>query len=268
MKIEVLEKSDRKLEFILRDANPAVANALRRAMMNEVPTMAIEIVKIHKNSSGLFNEILAHRLGLIPLKFPVKLYNLKSECKCGGKGCSRCQVKVKFDSKKKKPDKEGKIIVYAGDLEFDDKEVKPVDPNIPIVILLEGQELKFEAIAQLGIGKEHAKWQAAVVGYSYLPEVRVSGDKCNGCGACVAACPKGVFVKKDGKVRVKDSSACSLCMRCVEVCEQGAISVKGDETAFRFKVESVCGLTAKEILERALDIIEKKVKMFKKDLKL
>ncbi len=268
MKIEVLNKTDQKMEFILRDTNPTIANALRRVMMSEVPTMAIEIVKIHKNSSGLFNEVLAHRLGLIPLKFPVKHYNLKKGCKCGGKGCPLCQVKVKFDSNKKKPDKEGKIIVYAEDLEFDDDKVKPVDPNIPIVVLLEGQELKFEAIAQLGIGKEHAKWQAATVGYSYLPEIKVDHKKCDNCGECVKACPKNVFEMKDGKLRIKDSSLCTLCMRCVEICDKGAITVKGDDTAFRFKVESISGLTTTEILERALDIIEKKAKKFKKDLKL
>ncbi len=259
MKIEVLRKSDRELEFILSGANPAVANALRRVMMNEVPTLAIENVRIHKNSSGMFNEVLAHRLGLIPLKFPVDVYL---------KGKRDKTVKVKFDSKKKKPDKEGKIIVYAGDLQFDDKEVEPLDPNIPIVILLDGQELKFDAVAKIGIGKEHSKWQAAVVGYSYVPIVRIDGKKCNGCGECLKVCPKGVFVEDHGKVRVKNSSLCSLCMRCVEACEQGAITVKGDDTSFRFKVESVCGLTAKQILEITLDIIEEKVKSFKKDLKL
>jgi len=162
MKIEILEESDKKLKFVLTESNQAFANSLRRIMLGEIPTMAIEHVDFYQNSSGLFDEIIAHRLGLIPLTYNPKVYNLPSECKCKGKGCSSCQVVLSFDSKKlKKP-----CTVKSSDLKLTDEDVKPITPDIPIVELLEDHELKFDAVARLGLGKDHAKWQAALVGYS------------------------------------------------------------------------------------------------------
>ncbi|MEM5773134.1 MAG: hypothetical protein QXL86_02815, partial [Candidatus Aenigmatarchaeota archaeon] len=86
------------------------------------------------------------------------------ECKCEGKGCSRCQVELILKEK-------GPKLVCAGDLKSKAKDVKPVFDKIPIVELFDDEELQFEATAQLGLGREHVKWQAAVVGYNY------EGDK-------------------------------------------------------------------------------------------
>ena len=73
MEIRVLENSKEqgKISFILKDSNPVYANTLRRIMIDEVPTMAIEDIEFVKNNSILYDEIIAHRLGLIPLKTDV-----------------------------------------------------------------------------------------------------------------------------------------------------------------------------------------------------
>ena len=157
MEIEILEKNDEFIKFSIKGINKGFANALRRTMMMEIPTMAIEWVDFIKNDSVLNDEIIAHRLGLIPLEFDLKQYNLPEKCKCEGKGCSLCQVK--FTLKKKGP-----CMVYSGDLKSRSG-VKPKYDKIPIVELFEDEELELEAIAQLGFGKTHAKWQGAVVGY-------------------------------------------------------------------------------------------------------
>ena len=157
MKIEILEKNDEFIKFSIEGIKKGFANALRRTMMMEIPTLAIEWVDFIKNDSVLNDEIIAHRLGLIPLTFNPKLLNLPEKCKCEGKGCSLCQVK--FSLKKKGP-----CIVYSGELKTR-SEVKPKYDKIPIVELFENEELELEAIAQLGFGKTHAKWQGAVVGY-------------------------------------------------------------------------------------------------------
>ena len=93
--------------------------------------------------------------------------SLKDDCKCDGKGCVHCQVT--FALKKKGP-----CMVYSGDLKSSDDKVKPTYDNIPIVELFEDQELEFESTAQLGLGRDHAKWQGAVVGYDVSGK---SGDK-------------------------------------------------------------------------------------------
>ena len=76
-------------------------------------------------------------------RFNQKLYDMKDGCKCNGKGCSRCQVTIALKKK-------GPCMVYSGDFKLSDKEVKPIHDKIIIVELMEGQELEFEATAQLG----------------------------------------------------------------------------------------------------------------------
>lgn len=158
LKVKILKKTNEKLEFEVKGLTPALAGELRRIMISEIPTMAIEWVDFHKNDSVLWDEITANRLGLIPLVFDPKFYNMKDECDCSDKGCAKCQVTLVLKSK-------GPCIVYSGDLKSSDKKVKPLYDKIPITELMENQELEFESFAQLGLGKNHAKWQGAVVGY-------------------------------------------------------------------------------------------------------
>ncbi len=158
MKVKILEKKRDKIKFAISDIKTALAGELRRIMVSEVPTMAIETVSINKNDSLLWNEILAHRLSLVPLTFDPKFFNTREACKCKGKGCAHCQVSLVIKKK-------GPGIVYSIDLKSTDKRVKPVYDKIPLTELTENQEIELEAIAEMGIGREHAKWQAAVVGY-------------------------------------------------------------------------------------------------------
>lgn len=71
--LEVLEVNDEYMEFELTKSDASMANAIRRMVMAEVPTMAIDQVFVKKNSSVLFDEFLAHRLGLVPLGDPVRI---------------------------------------------------------------------------------------------------------------------------------------------------------------------------------------------------
>ncbi len=202
MNVKINKNTDRYLELVIEDIDFGLANALRRVIMSEVPTMAIEWVDFVENTSGLFDEAVSHRLGMTPVVFKGK-YNFRAECTCKGKGCSRCQVSFAID-------KSGPVMVTANDLVSESNDVKPLDLAAPIVELLEGQKLKLEAIAELGVGKQHAKWQSAVVGYEAMTK---AADK------------------------------------------------------FLFKIESVSGLTASDIFNQALDIIESRAEEFAKEVK-
>ena len=160
MKIKITTQNDNLIKFNLEDSDVAFASALRRVMMSEVPVLAVEWVDFHENSSAIYDEVIAHRLGLIPLKFDPKTYTEHENCICEGKGCSQCQVYFVVDKK-------GPCVVYSGDLKSTDETVKPTDDRFPIAELLEGQNLKLDAIAQLGKGKDHTKWQAAIAAYKY-----------------------------------------------------------------------------------------------------
>ena len=71
---------DTVARFTISGATPAFANALRRSMIGEVPTLAIEDVRIYDNTSVLFDEILAHRLGLVPIKTDLSQFVPRSKC--------------------------------------------------------------------------------------------------------------------------------------------------------------------------------------------
>lgn len=219
MKVKVLEKSSGRIKFLLEESTIGFANALRRVMSNEVPTMAIEDVDFEENTSGFYDEIIAHRLGLIPLTFDRKIFNLKAGCKCGGKGCSRCEIILALE-------RSGPCMVRASDLKSSSEDVRPTDPNIPIVELLEGQRIKLEAIAQLGLGIDHIKWQASHAGYRYKP-TKFKGD-------------------------------------LKELSEEDE---KLDNTSFIFDVESVSGLSAKDVVESALDTLEERTEELLSDVK-
>ena len=87
MEITFASLDDSLARFTLSGASPAFANAIRRAMIGEVPTLAIEDVRIYDNTSALFDEMLAHRLGLIPIRTDLTTYTTKDTCSCGGAGC-------------------------------------------------------------------------------------------------------------------------------------------------------------------------------------
>lgn len=79
LRIVIVNKNETDMEFDLIGIQPAFANAFRRLMISEVPSMAIEKVIVINNTSLLQDEILAHRLGLIPLKADPRLFELKPE---------------------------------------------------------------------------------------------------------------------------------------------------------------------------------------------
>jgi DNA-directed RNA polymerase subunit D len=162
MKVKILNQNKEEINFQIEEMNHSFANELRRIMTSEILTMAVELVDFKKNDSSFPDELIANRLGQIPLTFDRKAYNLNETCEnCKGKGCSRCQVELVLKKK-------GTGIIYSGDLKSKAKDVQPMFDKIPIVELFgDKDEVQFEAIAQLGNGRMHAKWQAAVVGYKY-----------------------------------------------------------------------------------------------------
>ncbi len=258
MKVEILEENDLKVRFILRDAPIAFANSFRRAMKSLVPTMAVDYVVFYMNTSYLYDEIIAHRIGLIPIKTDLERFNMPDKCVCNGEGCPNCQISFRLNV-------EGPKVVYSGDLISEDPEIKPVYDNIPIVELYEGQQLMIEAVARLGTGREHAKYQpVSACYYKIVPNIVVK-ENCKNCGECVNACPRGVL-KSNGKLEVSNVLDCSMCMECVKVCEENAISVEETEN-YLFIVEGTGALPVRTVMKKALEILRDKAEEMNKILK-
>jgi DNA-directed RNA polymerase subunit D len=169
MDIKVLSREQDTLRFVLSDVSPAFANAIRRIILAEVPVMAIDDVMILENSSVMYDEILAHRLGLIPVTTD-QTYNLPEECTCKSElGCEKCRASLSLEVEASDPVE----VVYTSHLKPDNPEVKPVSDKIPIIKLAQGQKVKLEAYARLGRGRDHAKWQpASACTYSYDEKLR------------------------------------------------------------------------------------------------
>ncbi len=160
VEVKALEDSGNTVSVQLEGIDRSYANAVRRFCISEVPSMAIDDVVILENSSVLYDEILAHRLGMVPIKTNLERYNLPEECDCGNPlGCHKCRVLFVLDAK----GKEKVSTVTSGDLVSEDRDVRPVSESIPLVKLATGQSVKLEAYARLGRGKEHAKWQPCTV---------------------------------------------------------------------------------------------------------
>ena len=268
MKIEVLEKDETNLRLVIKEADVPLMNALRRIALAQVPTMAIEEVVMIENSSILQDEIIAHRLGLTPLKTDLDGYNLPEECKCKSEfGCSLCRVTLTMDA----DSTEGTRTVYSGELVSENPQIVPVSDKIPIIKLAKGQKLKLEAYARLGKGKNHAKWQpVSVCAYKYFPKIEISPEKCTDCAKCVNICSKKVLAMKDNKVAVRDLIACNLCMDCVNICPQkpSAIKVEWEKNAFILNIESSGALPPERIVQEATKILDNQLKEFKKQLKV
>jgi len=262
MNVQILEKNGDSIRFLVDGISASLANTLRRIILSEVPCMAIDDIMIIENDSVLHDEILALRLGLIPLKTDLDSYNLPEECSCQSElGCHLCRAVLILDAEAKT---DGRTI-YSKDLIPEDPNIAPVSGEIPIVKLAPGQKIRLEAYARLGRGKEHAKWQpVSACTYRYVPEIELDSERCDACGDCVNVCSRKVLEKSEGKIVVANLLECVLCKDCARVCPKDppAIKVSGNQNSFIFYIESTGVLPVERIISEALKIYDKKCSEF------
>jgi len=249
MEIRILEKKDeeKSISFILKSTNTTFANLLRRYIIEKVPTMAIEDVEFKENSSALYDEIVAHRLGLIPLSTDLKSYEKITNCKCEGKGCNRCTLKLTLKA-------EGPKTVCASEIKSKDPKVKPVYPKTPIAKLLKDQKIEVLATAVLGQGTDHAKFSPGFAGYKLKPEVKILKNIKN-AEEVTKSCPVNVFNLKNNNLTIdKDNMMkCHLCNQCVEIADPDTAVQIEEGPDIIFDVESWGQLSCKDTVLAAMD---------------
>jgi DNA-directed RNA polymerase subunit D len=256
MEIKILKKDEEKISLLLSGIDETIANSLRRSMQ-EVKTLAIDEVEFTKNDSALFDSILAHRLGLLPLKTE-KGITAREDCTCKGKGCSKCTFALKLKAA-------GPCVVYASDLKGKNL---VVHKKMPIVSLAEGQELELNAYAKLGAAKEHTKFSPGLLYFKPLPKI-VSSSECNLCEECIKACPLHILSLENKKISIKNIEKCNLCEACIEACrKQGknALTIADSKEEFIFTIESWGQLSIKEIFVELCKVIENNLDELKKKI--
>lgn len=188
--------------FSLMGVDASVANAFRRILIAEVPSLAIETCYFNDNTSVIADEVLAHRLGLIPLKASLKglewmKWFIKSDPELGIEGMEHkdyntivLTLKVKCEWKPNPPaegepeEKYNHSNVYASDIKweptgrqvemFEDMGVQPVNPGILIAKLRPGQEIDIHMHAILGKGGDHAKFSpVGTATYRLMPKIDI-----------------------------------------------------------------------------------------------
>ena len=176
-RVTVQELTDSTIRFVLEGTDTSMANALRRVIIAEVPTIAIDLVEVIENSSCLCDEFLAHRLGLIPL-LSEKASEMEFPYDYAGDDESKTDVSIDL---RVKCVSDNTVDVTSDDLICNDDRVVPIDydpsrsaarggdpdaamdanedsstapdkKGILIVKLRKNQELNLRCVARKGIG--------------------------------------------------------------------------------------------------------------------
>lgn len=272
MELEILEQDKYNLQFIVKGISIEMINSLRRIMQSWIPSMAVDEVIILKNDSPLYDDILAHRIGLIPLTTDLDVYNLPEDCECGGFGCPQCQVSLTLEITN---DSKNNLVIYSGDLETNDPKIIPVNPHIPIAKIGKNASLIFEAYAVLGRSMDHVKWQAVSnVFFRYLPNIEFDDSQCATCpDKCIVSrmCPEKLYDFSDQKKPKLDNEywkKCILCKACQENCPQQTIEVEPEKDAYIFSIESDGVLPLNVVVQKTFEIFLAKIDEFREKLEL
>eukprot|EP00474_Spongospora_subterranea_P002577 CRZ03035.1 hypothetical protein [Spongospora subterranea] len=272
--VEITEISHDTIAFTLSGTDASIANALRRVMIAEVPTMAIDLVEVRVNTSVCHDEFIAHRLGLIPLMSTnADTYNYTRDCKCDG-NCVDCSVTFELSVLNTTLED---ISVTSHDLiPIGETDVKPVDhrdtpDKVLIVKLGPNEELSLTAIARKGIAKDHTKWSpVAVATYQFDPLVQINSSRMDLLSESqkkefVSSCPTRVYHYEEQHrvVVVEEPVSCMFCEQCLRTAEsfnvKDLVKISVKSGRFLFKVESTGLMPPDQIVFAALRILVDKL---------
>jgi len=238
--MKFIKNTEERVVFLLK-TNETMVNALRRNM-GLIPTMAIDELEISRNDSPLYDETLAHRMGLIPLKMDKKFKEGDI-------------LKIKLDSKK-----EG--TVYSGEIKGD---AEIVYKKIPITILDKEQELKIKGKTRMGTGREHAKFSPGFMFYRKVAQIVTDKEFEN---EIKRAFPESEIKEKGSKIEIIDNKERTVSDFCEGLAQKNKKKIEVSETdAVVVSVESFGQMKAEDIFKKTIEILKKDLKEIPKKIK-
>ncbi len=283
--ISIQEKTAEHIVFDLKGAGAPIANALRRALISDVPTMAIEKVVLFQNTSIIQDEVLAHRLGLIPIHADPKKFEYLSDCEYPDETNTTvmtlevtCSVNPKASLSAPTNIMYNNSVVYSNQLKwvpqgeqaetFKDDPIRPVHDDIVLAKLRPGQSIEAELHIIKGVGRDHAKWSpAATAFYRQLPDV-VFTSPITGADAekLKETCPMNVFDIEDladgvgPRIVTARPRDCTMCRECIREPEmESKIKLRRVRDHYIFTVETSGALKPEDMVREAIIAFKAKV---------
>ncbi|ELP86743.1 DNA-directed RNA polymerase I and III subunit RPAC1, putative [Entamoeba invadens IP1] len=275
--IEFISTTPEKVVFDLTNVDVSVANSLRRIMLSEVPTMAIEMVVMEVNTSCIPDEMLAHRLGLIPIYADPRKFQFapnRAFLEPTEENTLVFHMDVINNTKDKTAVHKN---VYSSDIiwepqgdqetTFQKDPIRVVLGDILIAELAQGQQIKCKLYCCKGLGQDHAKFSpVCTAAYRMMPKIEVTavGKMAKEIKEC---CPLNVYDIEDNELVVKNPRNCKMCRECIRDQRQEFVKLGREDSHFIFTVESVGIYQAKEIFEEALSVLKGKAQKCLEELK-
>jgi len=288
LSIRVESLTDTDMEFDMIGYDASIPNAIRRIMLSEVPSMAIEKVHMYQNTSIMQDEVLAHRLGLIPLKADPRLFSWKDAGATDeGSETDTLEFQLHIKCSRSNADPSEPYVnhkaltshlkwVPNGDQAswLNPDKVGPTHPDILINKLRPGHEMEFKVFAVKGIGRDHAKFSpVATAFYRLMPSItllkKVEGEAAARLQKCfspgVVELEPGEGGKKQAVVVNERLDSCSRNIyRYDDLKESVALEKIRDH--FIFTVESVGAISPQDLVGMACDVLVEKCDHFIKEL--
>ena len=238
--MKTITKKNNQLTFTA-EIEESLANAIRR-YIDQIPILAIDEVEISKNDSPLYDETIAHRIGMITIKMDKSITE---------KSVEELALIAKKDG-----------VIYSEELKG---KVSPVYDKIPITILKEGQELEILATAKMGKGSTHSKFSPGFMFYRDSIKVKIDKD----CPKeVVNVCPQRILVLENGKVTINNEEKCDMCEVCTDFCKKkGKNSIElTPSKELILTIESFGQISEEEIFKRAIEALKEDLKEFAKKI--
>jgi DNA-directed RNA polymerase subunit D len=261
MKVTSTDFKGSKGTIELTDTDVYFVNALRRVMIADLPKLAIQDVIIYDNTSPLFDEIIAHRLGMIPIPTDLQLLIFRNDCTCKGKGCPSCTVRYTLSKEDEGP-------VLSGDLQPETEQWAIQEDKIPIVELGKDQRIILEVEAVLGRGRDHAKWQAVQAPtYRMKTEITFDVKRIEDVKEFIKELPAGIVELKNNKVVLLDVTRLPVLQSAYDKIDDDFLTISRDQHTLSFSFETDGAFSAKDALQESIKILKSKFDEFSTLLK-